>query len=118
MSKPKPKCETVFPWLRANLGPHSLAPLTGTDTRALRAAVQIIELYSYHPEPEVLKAFGLIVGCMQSTTQELAYHAIAHAMDWSDRSDIWVKAGLPEFAPRKCSFEPGGSCVDLSRERR
>ena len=53
---------------------------------------------------------------MQPSTQELAYHAIAHVMDWSDRAELWIKAGLPEFATRQCSFEPGGSCVDLSRK--
>jgi hypothetical protein len=37
-------------------------------------------------------------------------------MDWSNRSELWVKAGLPEFGPQKCSFEPGGSYVDLSKK--
>jgi hypothetical protein len=115
-TKPKPPSETVMPWLRSNLGPRCLAPLTGTDARALRAAVQIIELYAYDDAPSVLEAFGHIVRRMQPSTQELAYHAIAHVMDWSDRSRIWVKAGLPEFGPVQCSFEPGGGYVDLSRK--
>lgn len=108
MSKPNPPCKTIGPWLTSNLGPRSLAPLTGTDAKALKAAVHIIELYSYHGTPEVLEAFGIIVRCMQTSTQELAYHSIAHVMDWSDRRQCWLAAGLPDFAPRKCEFEPGG----------
>lgn len=112
--KPKPPCETVYPWLRANLGKNCLAPLTSTDARALSAAVQIVELYAYCHSPEVARAFGDVVRCMQSSTREFAYHAIAHVMDWSDRSKIWSKAGLPAFTPRRCAFEgePAGAPVD------
>lgn len=106
--KPKPPCETVFPWLAANLGKRCIAPLTGTDARALKATVQTIELYSVHQDTKVLEAFALLVGCMQSSTRELAYHAIAHVLDWGDRSRIWVECGLPEFSPRCCAFEPAG----------
>jgi len=110
--KPKPKCETVLPWLKANLGERCLAPLTGTDARALQAAVQIIELYSYDSDLSVLAAFALVVQRMQPSTQELAYHATAHVMDWSDRARVWVRAGLADCAnfrpPRKCAYEPGG----------
>jgi hypothetical protein len=105
VSKYQPPAQTVMPWLTANLGSRALAPLTGSDTRALRAAVQIIEQYSYDREPLLLKAFSIVVLRMQSSTQELAYHCIAHVMDWSDRSRLWVEAGLPEFAPRRCAFE-------------
>lgn len=113
MSKTKPVAETIFPWLRANLGKNCLGPLTGTDARALRAAVQIIDLYSYHRDKSVLEAFQKVVFCMQPHCQEFAYHAIAHVMDWSDRPLIWRAAELdvPEycFVPRVCAFEPGGS---------
>jgi len=103
--KTKPKCETLLPWLRANLGKSCLGPLTGTDAKALAAAVQTVELYAYDPSPAVISAFGQIVSRMQPSCQELAYHAIAHVMDWSDRSRIWIAAGLPEFSRRKCAFE-------------
>lgn len=116
MPTPKPAAVTIYPWLRANLGPRALAPLTGCDARALQAAVQIIELYSYDHDDEVLQAFALVVGRMQDSTQELAYHAIAHILNWSDRYAIWHVAGLPPFEnPRTCSFEPGGSGRDLAK---
>lgn len=111
----QPSAATVLDWLRANLGGRALAPLTGCDTRALRAAVQIIEHYAYDGHPAVLNAFAEIVRRMQPKTRELAYHAIAHALDWSDRARVWAAAGLASFQPQlKCSFEPGGSHIELA----
>lgn len=101
----KPPTVTLFPWLRSNLGKHCLAPLTGTDARALLAAVQVIDLYSVHREKDVLGAFGILVLCMQPSTRELAFHAIAHVVEWSDRAPIWRDAGLTLPTDlRRCSF--------------
>jgi hypothetical protein len=106
--KQKPVCETVFPWLKANLG-HCLGGLTGADYRALQAAVQIINLYAYTGGGDAIRAFGLVVGQMQEKERELAYHAIAHVLDWGDRGKIWLRAGLPRLdAVRVCAHEPGG----------
>lgn len=113
----QPPAATVLDWLYANLGGRALAPLTGSDTKALRASVQIMEQYGYDRHPSLIDAFALVVFRMQPKTRELAYHAIAHPLDWSDRHKIWMAAGLPAFAPSmKCSFEPGGSYVDHSKE--
>lgn len=106
--KEKPKCETLLPWLRANLGNKCLAPLTGTDARALAAAVQIVELYAYHPDPELLKAFGTVVKQMQRKTWHLAFHAVAHVMDWNYRDVVWWGCGLEPIVAGKCAYEPGG----------
>lgn len=104
--KEKPYCQTIYPWLKANLGARSLAPLTGTDDKALSAAVMIIGLYSYHRDDSVIQAFGLVAGKMQPSTQELAYHAIAYVLNWEDRATIWKQAGLPEITnPRRCAYE-------------
>jgi len=114
----RPPAETVLDWLHSNLGGRALAPLTGSDTRALRAAVQIIEQFSYDQHPDVLRAFAYVVSRMQPHTRELAYHAIAHPLDWSDREKLWHASGLAgaflnSLPPKmKCSFEPGGSCID------
>jgi hypothetical protein len=97
---------TVMPWLASNLGMACLGLLTGTDFRALCASVLIVELYSVHPAEEVSAAFRIIVCQMQESTRELAYHAIAHVMDWSDRKRLWALAGLPPISnPRRCAFE-------------
>ena len=106
MNTENPVATTVFPWLRENLGDRSLSVLVGNDYRAISAAVQIIELYSYDGHPSLVAAYGAVVRRMSPPGQEFAYHAIAHVMDWPDRSRIWVEAGLPEFAPQLCVNEP------------
>ena len=116
MSNYAPPAATVLDWLGTNLGSKALAPLTGSDTRALQAAVQIIEQFSYDRDPSVLMAFAHVVARMQWKNRELAYHAIAHPLDWSDRHRIWIASGLTPLEPRfKCSFEPGGSVIDHTR---
>jgi len=107
MAKVQPACVTVWPWLRENLGKGCTAALTGTDAKALSAAVQIVELYAYDSEPSIGLAFGRVVSRMQPSTRELAYHAIAHVMDWSDRERLWNLAGLPGLLKvRRCTWEP------------
>lgn len=104
----KPSSVTIVPWLRANLGKDCLAGQTGTDQKALLAAIQILELYSYERDAGVLEAFQRVVMVMQSKQRFLVFHAIAHVMDWSDRKPIWFKAGLnPLINVPFCQFEPG-----------
>lgn len=103
--KTKQPCETLPTWLKENLGPRCLAPLTATDSKALSAAVQIVELYAFERRPAVLSAFGAIVGVMQHTCRHLAYHAIAHVMDWGDRASVWAAAGLPAIEVGRCKYE-------------
>ncbi|HEX4085287.1 MAG TPA: hypothetical protein VHY22_10280 [Chthoniobacteraceae bacterium] len=113
----KPQCVELRAWLRANLGKRCLAPLTGTDAKALDAAVHIVELWAYDESAAVIQAFGLVVDRMQPHTQVLAYHAIAKVTEWHYRDVLWEKAGLrPIKNLSRCSFEPGGSCEDLSRK--
>jgi hypothetical protein len=109
------QCEGILDWLASNLGPECLGGLTGTDTRALFAAVQIIELFAYDRYPSNLAAFGSVVRLMQTKNLYLAYHAIAKVMDWSDRQKIWASTSLDRNSHWPvCSFEPGGRHVDLN----
>ena len=107
MSSPKPSSVTVVPWLRSNLGKNALAGVTGTDHKALLAAVQIVQLYSYDRDESLLTAFGSVVRRMQPSQWHLAFHAIAHVMDWSDRIVVWAGAGLPtDIRVPRCTYEP------------
>lgn len=109
MKASKPVSQTVLPWLRNNLGKDCTSPLTGTDWRALAAATHVVELYSYCPNDQTARAFGDCVRQMQRSTRRLAYHAIAHVMDWSDRPTLWSRAGLESIPEAgRCSYEPGG----------
>lgn len=106
MSSTKNACQTLPKWLKTNLGPRCLASLTGTDTKALAAAVQIIELYAYQPKQEVLDAFRAVVVQMQRSCWLFAYHAIAHIMEWDDREKLWSAAKLPAIEAGLCRYEP------------
>lgn len=120
MATPKPPCVTLPSWLKANLGKKCLAPLTGTDAAALAAAVQIAQLHAYDPgDTGVCRAFRLVVLRMQPKCRFLAYHAIAHVMEWSDRARLWEQAELPPLPATlpECSFAPGGSYIDLSKKK-
>lgn len=108
----KPVAQTIRLWLCENLGRRSLGAMTTADWAALMAAVQIVELWQYadeDPARELPNAFGAVVRCMQPSTAEFAFHAIAHVADWHTREEFWNLAGLPAIARRMvCAFEPGG----------
>ena len=101
----------IFTWLRNNCGKKCLSPLTSQDTTALLASVALCPLISYQNAPlQLFIAYGNIVLEMQPGTRWLAYNAIAIELDWSHRSMIWRRAGLPEGdkPSQLCAFEPLG----------
>ena len=105
----EPTCKCLLKWLKLN--GLSIGALTGTDSRALAAAVHILELYyvSSSDEAATLEAFRIVVMKMQPSTRQLAYHAIAHLAEWHNRAEIWVRAGLPVLERVSgCEGEPGG----------
>lgn len=107
MSASQPVCKSLRPWLKANLGKYCLAPLTSTDSRALDAAVHIVELWNFSDNADLPGAFGAVVRSMQDNTKELAFHAIAHVCDWHTRQQLWNLAGLPALGRRHmCVHEP------------
>lgn len=102
MPKQKATCDFLLRWLKLNFGRYALAPLTGTDSRALAAAAHILELYAVTQSDLALIALRNVVLCMQPHTRELVYHAIACAFDWHDRDRVWALAGLPPLVPTLC----------------
>jgi len=76
-------------WLDAN--GHGLAPLTGTDTRALKAIAQCWEVYAYTRQDSVLVAVCALLQSLQPKCWPLAKELIARSMDWSDRDPVWKK---------------------------
>lgn len=110
-----PLCKAVYPWLRSNLGKRCLAPLTSGDAYALAAAVHIVELWGSCQKNSIASAFGAVVMEMQPSTRYLAFHSIAHVLDWSHRAELWHAAQLPALQYPTCSFEPGGPCIDLAK---
>jgi hypothetical protein len=105
----RPYAATVYAWLKANLGPRCLAPLTSHDAAALLAAVQIADLWArgdYANRQGAALAFGLCVRQMQESTWHLAFHCVAHVADWSHRSELWRDAELPPIRVPFCKFGP------------
>lgn len=103
---------TIGPWLKANLGPRCLGGLTGQDWPALKAAVQIIEVWfssGYEGRKCAAAAFGNIVQVMQPELRYLAFHAIAHVGDWGHRAELWAAAqlGAADLAGKpECKYGP------------
>ncbi len=67
----------------------NLAPLTGTDTKALIAIAYCWQLFAYTRSPSVLHAIQNLLSEMQESTAPLTRDLIAWAMDWSDRERYW-----------------------------
>jgi hypothetical protein len=69
-----------------------LAPLTGTDVRAMTAFVACIDLYSYcdHPE-EALRAAAIVLGQMQESVRWIARELIPFVREWEDRDRLWPR---------------------------
>jgi hypothetical protein len=94
--KIEPTCASALKWLAANLGgKRALAPLTGTDYRALAAAAHTIELWAVSGNDRVLEGFRVAVLEMQPRTRYFAYHIVAHMCEWSTRARVWSLARLP-----------------------
>lgn len=107
MSTPKTPGQEIFTWLRAN--GWNLGGLTGQDVPALRAAAEILACYSRcdgDVEAGLLSAFRGVVLAIQPSQRHLAYHAIAHGLDWHNRADFWAACGLEALPnPGRCTNE-------------
>lgn len=96
-------------WLKANLGPHCLAPCTNYDWDALQAAALLSDAWGgadWEHKEKLAQAFGLTVSTMQQSVQPLAYHSTAYFLDWSHRGQLWAHAKLPPIAVPRCKFGP------------
>jgi hypothetical protein len=99
---------TVIAWLAQQLGPRALAPLTSTDTQAIKAGVELVRLWATVEDEQnnLAAAFAHVVMTMQPHCREFAFHSIAHVCDWTTRRELWTLAGLPRIDPvTTCRFE-------------
>lgn len=74
-------------WLKAR--GYSLAPLTGTDLRALAAIAGCWELFCSTKDESILRAIGILARFMQHSTLFFARELAAWQMDWDDRDRYW-----------------------------
>lgn len=85
-------------WLKAH--GHDLAPLTGTDARALAAIAACWQLYAVERCANAIEAAGHLVLTMQPKTRPLAKALIPWALDWSDEEPVWLRVLLAIDARR------------------
>lgn len=86
MGTKKPATPEWARWLKAR--GYSLAPLTGTDYKALDAIAQLWHLFVYTRDENLLVAIGYAARHMQQSTLFFARELAAHAGNWEDR-DVW-----------------------------
>ena len=90
-------CADALAWLAGN--GHSLAPLTGTSAKALRAVAHLWQLYAYSRSDDVLAAIGLLVPSLGNCAP-LARELAAWAMDWDDRARLWPRVAAASAGDR------------------
>lgn len=88
-TKPE-RLDAPLTWLRNSK--YDLAPLTGTDTRALLAIARCWKLYFNADRPElVLQAVAALLRCMQPKCWHFAKALIPWAGDWSHEETVWQR---------------------------
>jgi len=95
--KPRSADKIAAEFIRAHLGRDAFAPLTGTDWRAWRAFVHLVELWGVSRDPSALVAMRATVACSQTghpEVMQLFVQTIPAMLDWSDDAVIW-----PQIAP-------------------
>lgn len=93
--KPPPKIAQEF--VRAHLGRHAFAPLTGTDWRAWNAFVYLLELWGVSRDPHALDAMRATLACAQTRHEDVMQvfvQTIPAMLDWCHVAEIW-----PTIAP-------------------
>ena len=83
--------------------------MCGQDWPALKAAVEIMNTYSvcdFNGQEQCIIAFKAMVLSMQPGLRYLAFHSIAHVMDWSTRWKVWRACGFDAPKCRECKFGP------------
>ncbi len=72
-----------------------MAPLTGTDYRALEAFAACLKLSSYCDRPEqAIRAMRIVLGEMQPSVRWIARELIPFAKEWNDRERMWPRLAL------------------------
>jgi hypothetical protein len=87
---PPERVDEPLRWLRDN--GHDLAPLTGTDTRALLAIAACWRLYfNADAQPAIVRAVVELLDSLQPKCWRFAKALIPWAGDWSHEGPIWFQ---------------------------
>lgn len=92
MRTPKPADKIAAEFVRAHLGRRAFAPFTGTDWRAWKAFVHLVELWGVSRDLRALDAMRATVACAQTRhmdVMQIFVQTIPAMLDWCDVSVIW-----------------------------
>lgn len=121
---PPERVDEPLRWLRLNH--HDLAPLTGTDTRALLAIAACWRLYfNADDQPSVIVAVVALLQSLQPKCWRLAKALIPWAGDWSHEAPVWLQVieanqrslAAAELAARAELLDVDSTRPDLDRDR-
>jgi fermentation-respiration switch protein FrsA (DUF1100 family) len=87
--KPKPSTQVASEFVRAHLGKHAFAPLTGTDWRAWYAFVYLLELYGVSRDPRSIHAMKSTLACAQASVMDIFIQTIPAMLDWCNVAELW-----------------------------
>ena len=94
--RPKTSEKIASEFIRAHLGRGAFAPLTGTDWRAWRAFVHLVELWGVSRDVRCLDAMRATVACAQTRNvdvMQVFVQTIPAMLDWCDVAVLWPRVG-------------------------
>lgn len=100
-TRPKTSEKIASEFVRGHLGRGAFAPLTGTDWRAWKAFVYLVELWGVSRDPRALEAMRATVACAQTRHEDVMkvfVQTIPAMLDWCDVAILWPKIAPPEIA--------------------
>jgi hypothetical protein len=120
---PPERVDEPLRWLKAN--GHDLAPVTGTDTRALLAIAACWRLYfNADDQHSVIVAVVALLRSLQPKCWRLAKALIPWAGDWSHEAPVWLQVlevnqharAAEELGARARLLVGDSTRVDLERD--
>jgi hypothetical protein len=99
--KPRSADKIASEFIRAHLGRNAFAPLTGTDWRAWRAFVHLVELWGVSHDPRALEAMRSCIACAQTRHEDVMQifvQTIPAMLDWCDVAILWPKVAPASVA--------------------
>jgi hypothetical protein len=122
MSRNRTPEQTALYFVRYHLGKHAFAPLTGTDWRAWRAFVHLLELYGVSRGRGAIEALRACYACTlrsygaQGDVAAVFLQTIPAMLDWSDTRTLWpLIAPASKLAPH--AFDRNEYKAAIKRQR-
>jgi len=94
-------------FVRAHLGRNAFAPLTGTDWRAWKAFVYLLELWGVSRDSRAVDAMRSTLACAQLSVLDIFIQTIPGVLDWYDVRQLW-----PSIVPANAADDLAALDID------